>query len=247
MGTVNGLNAGLAVQYGANDVTARVSIMGDADFSDSVGNADIGAVFGSYQSTTDADWTIGDFDGDLDVDNADIGVVFGNFGATLPPQNALISSAAASLLSSDLADLIYNPRTGAVMLDGSEADGGRITNFVLESDDMFINTGALSNPFDGFFFTANAGEISASDPLATGLASIDFGSILAPNLTYAELVGLFERSTYVGELGTGVQSFDFVVTAVPEPTTSVFLLAAMGLRLMLRRRKSPANSFPVAE
>ncbi|TWT79276.1 hypothetical protein CA13_06740 [Planctomycetes bacterium CA13] len=236
MGDVNGLNAGLAVQYGANDVTARVSILGDADFSDSVDNADIGAVFGSYGSTSDSDWTIGDFDGDFDVDSADIGVVFGNVGATLPPQNALISSAVASLLSSDLADWIYNPQTGAGMLDGSEADGGRVTNFVLESDDMFINTGALSNPFDGFFFTANAGEIFASDPLATGLASMDLGSILAPNLSHAELVSLFETSTYVGSLGSGNPSFDIIVSAVPEPN-ALALLILIGMGVANRRRR----------
>jgi hypothetical protein len=111
-----------------------------------------------------------------------------------------------------------------------------ITNFVLESNGRFINTGDLSNPYDGVFFRADASEISASDPLTTGKSLIDLGLVLAPNLDETDLLSLFNASTYVGSLGSGVQNFDIVFSSVPEPTSAI-LLIGLTLPMMVCRRR----------
>jgi len=222
VGNVDGYSAGLAIQYSANAVTARISILGDADFSNTVDNSDIGAVFGSYGSEANPEWTDGNFDGNGIVDNSDIGIVFGNFGTVL------------GRLDPAIADLVYHSPSGRVFLDGLEADGSVITNFVLRSDGQFINTDELANPFGGIFFTANADEISASDPLVAGLSRIDLGNVLASGLTDEQVLGVFTSATYVGALGTGVQNFDIVV--VPEPTSSAVFVVGLGLTLLRRRR-----------
>ncbi|MEM9882660.1 MAG: PEP-CTERM sorting domain-containing protein [Planctomycetota bacterium] len=135
---------------------------------------------------------------------------------------------------SDQADLVYDLTTGEVTLDGSEAAGGVITNFVLTSNGEFVNTAGLSNPFAGVFFTATAFEVSASDPLTTGLAQIQLGSILTPGLDLIGLESLLIESTYVGSLGSGQLDLDLVV--VPEPA-SLTLLAAGALLISSRCRR----------
>ncbi|MEM9882659.1 MAG: PEP-CTERM sorting domain-containing protein [Planctomycetota bacterium] len=209
---------------------------GDADLDGSVGNSDIGAVFGNFDtSATNSGWASGSFDGDGDVDNGDIGTVFGNFGAPAPTSGVL-STAGIIAVAGDpaRADLVYDLTTGEVTLDGSEAAGGVITNFVLTSDGEFINTAALSNPFAGVFFTATEFEISASDPLTTGLSQIGLGTVLAPGLNESELASLLTGFTYVGSLGSGQLELDLVV--IPEPTAAA-LLGIGGLLLTARRRR----------
>lgn len=208
---------------------------GDADLDGDVDNADVGAVFGAFDGGTGTGkvWADGSFDGDGDVDNTDVGAVFGNFAPTASATSVLAASVSASALSPTNADLIYDQVTGEITLDGAEAAGGVITNFVLTSDGEFINTDGLTNPFLGAFFTANANEISASDPLTTGLALIELGAVLQAGLTESELADVFGAATYVGNLGTGVQTLDLVL--VPEPTTLV-LMGLGGLAAMRRRR-----------
>lgn len=116
-----------------------------------------------------------------------------------------------------VAELVYFPETGKVILDGECAAGGVITNFVLQSNGQFINTDDVVNPFGSAFFTANANEVSASDGNAVGLPLIDLGNILAADLTLAELNNVFTRATYVGELGSGEFDFEFTIGVLPDP------------------------------
>jgi hypothetical protein len=110
-----------------------------------------------------------------------------------------------------VAELVYIPSTGQVILEGECAAGGVITNFVLESNGQFINTNDIVNPYGSAFFTANADEISASDGNAVGLSVINLGNALPPNLTLSDLQTIFSRATYVGELGSGEFDFAFRV------------------------------------
>ncbi len=243
-GALSAENAGFDLSVAAGPVDtedARVLVedllgtrFGDANLDGVVGNADIGAVFGSFGTASGAGWADGSFDGDGDVDNGDIGTVFGNFG--FDASGSVISAVAS--LTSDVAnppaaDLLYDPTDGSVVLDGSEAVGGVITNFVLTSDGAFLNTDGLTNPFLGVFFTATLAEISASDPLTAGLGLIDLGVILASGLSETDLQNILTGATYVGALGSGQVSFDLVV--VPEPT-SLALLGLGGITLAARRR-----------
>ena len=178
-----------------------VSILGDADFTNTVDNSDIGRVFANFQAVLNPTWADGNFDGNGTVDNADIGTVFANFGEEVTGSLPLL---AALTSDPEFADFIYDPFTGGVVLDGTDAVGGGLTNFVLQSDGSFLNAEGVENPFDSVFFTSTANEISASDGSALGLGQlIDLGSILETGLTADDLAGLFTRSSYVGSLGTG--------------------------------------------
>ena len=152
-----------------------------------------------------------------------------------------VASVEAQTLGDDptLADLIYNPQTGGVTLDGNDAVGGRITNFVLQSDAEFINTDGVVNPYGGAFFTSNPSEVSASDGNGVGLELIDLGSILNTDLDADDLEILFTRATYVGQLGSGEFNFEFVVssTAIPEPSSGAALLG-LSVAWIARRKRS---------
>ena len=237
IGQVSGVSSGLAVVYEGNEVSARVSILGDADFSNTVDNSDIGRVFANFQALLNPTWADGNFDGNGTVDNADIGTVFANFGEEVTGSFPLL---AALTSDPEFADFIYDPSTGGVVLDGTDAIGGGLTNFVLQSDGSFLNAEGVENPFDSVFFTSTANEISASVGSALGLGQlIDLGSILETGLTADDLAGLFSRSSYVGSLGTGQSSFQFVVSssAVPEPSSAAILLG-LGVSWFTRRKRS---------
>ena len=55
--------------------------------------------------------------------------MFGNFGSEAG--DLLEQAVAAPTPGDDIADLFYDPATGNVTLDASDAAGGVITNFVL--------------------------------------------------------------------------------------------------------------------
>jgi len=129
----------------------------------------------------------------------------------------------------DAADLIYDPTTGNVVLDQSEAAGGVILNFVLQSDNAFQAPGVATFPYTGLLITDQPDEISQTDPLLTGFPEnpFDLGPILAPGLTPGELEEALTLHVYAGDLGTGVGTFDLFVRDVPEPSTLALLATAL--------------------
>ena len=238
-GVSMGDNTGLAVTYTANTVNVTRARIGDANLDQKVDNADIGDVFGNFGNSGHT-WAAGDFDGDSDVDNSDIGSVFGNFGFSAITRNALslfaiAESADTAIAEPANANLVYDPSTGTVVLDGIQSVGAVITNFVLETEDAFVDFASVTNAFGSTFFTATAAEISASDSLTDGLQQIDLGRILAAGLSQSQLQDVLTSATYVGTLGSGVQNFDLVV--VPEPATLAMLGAGV-LMIATRRRRA---------
>ena len=126
----------------------------------------------------------------------------------------LLVTCVSSVEAQSVADLIYDPETGSVMLDGTDAAGGVLTNFVLQSNGSFINTNDVQNPFAGAFFTSNPSEVSASDGNQVGLNLIDLGAILQTGLNTDDLASLFTNATYVGEVGSGGPfTFEFVIAS----------------------------------
>ncbi len=176
----------------------------------------------------------GDTDLDDDVDNSDLITAFGNF--TGPGEEATMAPLSGN---PDVADLIYDPASGNVRLDASEAAGEVITGFVLKNDaggDEFV-TGVVDFPFAGAFRTDLPTEISNTDGMMEGFSGIwDLGDIFVPGLDETSLSAWLTKATYVGALGTGVHTFD--LTVVPEPSTFALLLCALaGLAAYARRRK----------
>ncbi len=209
---------------------------GDADLDGDVDNSDLGTAFGNYTGAggTGKTWFTANFDGDGDVDNTDLGAAFGNYTGT-------IAGAGLTLLSSgdpSLADLIYDPATGNVKLDATEAAGGVITNFVLKNasgGEDFV-TGVVNFPFTTFQEDLPT-EISNTDGTLTGFSDVwDLGNVFVAGLDEASLSDWLTKATYVGALGTGVHTFDFVV--VPEPGALALLFCALaGLLAYARPRR----------
>lgn len=163
---------------------------------------------------------------------------------------AALSSLAPSWATAhgtEAADLIYDRATGDVVLDQSEAAGGVIVNFVLQSDGAFRAPGVASFPYTGQLITDQVDEISQTDPLLAGLPENPFslGPILPPGLSLDQLESVLSLRVYVGTPGTGVGTFDLFVREVPEPSTASLLVAlaggvAGGLGRRRRRSSGPA-------
>ena len=110
--------------------------------------------------------------------------------------------------------LRYDPMTGNVKVDQTDAAGNVINNFVLQNavggDDF--NTGVVNFPYTGVLTTDLATEISQSDPLQTGLPTDehDLGNIFPTGMSQTQLEAFLTRSTYVGELGSGHRDLQLI-------------------------------------
>ena len=169
-----------------------------------------------------------DFDCDGDADNADFGILLGNYEGP---------AAGNATDSGTVADLIYDPSTGNVKLDPTEAAGGVITNWALENgSDAFNAPGVVVFPTVAYGMeTDTAGQISQTDVTMAGFSNIaDLGNIFPTNLSLEELQALLSTASYVGTVGTGQLDFDLVV--IPEPTTLLIGLGGLVGLLAGKRR-----------
>jgi len=153
--------------------------------------------------------TPGDADWDGDVDNVDFGALYGAFTGPLPE---------AGTDNGDRGDLIYDPATGNVMLDPTDAHGGVITNFVLENaagGNDFSSPGTVDfYPFISSTDSDTATQISQSDMLMEGFSIImDLGNIFPTGMSLGELDTFLTEASYVGTVGSGYLDFDLVVRA----------------------------------
>jgi hypothetical protein len=223
-------------------------IEGDADRDWDADNSDLGTATGNFTGpgAYGKTWSEGNFDGDGDVDNTDLGEAFGNFtGPVLPPTemvratDLLAEPPASARNAADRADLLYDPASGEVFLDQTQAAGGVITNFVLADDQGGLQTGVVAWPYAGALQTDLPYEISQTDPLSEGLPEDvwNLGAIFPGGMDQVQLEAFLEQATYVGQLGSGVATFD--VIAVPEPASLSLLgiaLASLSVVLNSRRR-----------
>ena len=105
------------------------------------------------------------------------------------------------------AALRYDPLTGNVEIDQTDAAGNVINNFILQNDlgGSDFNTGVVNFPYSGILTTDTATEISQSDPLQGGLPTDahNLGNIFPTGMNQSALEAFLTRNSYVGELGSG--------------------------------------------
>jgi hypothetical protein len=181
----------------------------------------------------------GDVDSDLDVDEDDFVAALPDFGLEggLGGFNGSLTS------DPDPALLLYNSLTGNVRLDQTNAPGGVISTFILESSGAFASPGTAVFPFGIDLLTDQASDIAQTDDAsfdpAPGFATNphDLGPLLSTGLDLAGLNSAISSAVYVGETGTGVR--EFVLVVVPEPTS--LLLFAVGYTVFLWSRRRGAK------
>jgi len=112
------------------------------------------------------------------------------------------------------ADLFYNPTTGELFLDSTDAPGGTFTGYVLETlqSPGFFEENHV--PFLGGIGTTADDEISEANFFSSpGLFNI--GAVMPTDLDQAAFEAFFSESIYTGQLGKGVSNFDLIVMDVP--------------------------------
>jgi len=151
---------------------------------------------------------------------------------------ALLTSVSGAALLADHADLIYDAATGNVKLDPTEAAGGVMTNWAVETSwGTFNAPGVCVFPTVGYAMnTDTAQQISQTDVTQAGFSYVaDLGNIFPTGLDAASLAALLDVThSYVGTVGTGQLDLDLVV--IPEPAT-LTLLGVAGVGVLLRRRR----------
>lgn len=152
----------------------------------------------------------------------------------------LLGPAAQAAGNPNRADLLYDPGTGNVKIDTSEAAGAKITSFQLENGQAsFIPTNYNSpgGSFGGVLEDVTTSVIADTDPGGTGFTGIhDFGNIFPTAMDQAELQTYLTTRVYTGQAGSGQQTLDVqlvtsrVVTGVP--VSSPATLGALGVLLL---------------
>ncbi len=239
---IGGSSMGYAVTYDANNVDARVSLLGDTDLDDDVDTVDITMSIGNFSGVGNVGkhWALGDFDGDGDNDTVDVTTVLSKFtGADGAPVARRGPPA-----EQHNPDLIYEITTGEVLID---ADGTTVLSFSILNDDMFTKLADFAE-LDASVFAGiesplvdnTADQIGWVSAVATGGVGFDgpglatLGAILPRNLSGADLSALLTNRIWSGPNGSG-GSFDLVT--VPEPSGLVLILLGVFVAVARRCRR----------
>ena len=216
----------------------NVDTCGDFDRDGDIDAADrtiqtVGWTGAMAPGTGGAVFTDGDCDADGDVDTADQTGLIGNWTGAM----------AGGLEDDGDVDLIYDPESGNVTLDASDAASGVVLSFVLgtgqdnmRSENFVQSADGSAGPFIdvGTNTDATAFQIGQTDPLGQGAGpTIDLGDILPAGMDQAGLSEYLTLAQYASALGAGGE-LDLIV--VPEPSTLALILFGL-VGLAMRRRK----------
>ena len=132
-----------------------------------------------------------------------------------------------------LATVTYDPVSGSLKLDTSQAPGGTIDFFLLRTFDLFSLQPTMSVNGEtvatlDFVSNTNDNRLTFNDTFADSFSGVaDFGPILPSGLSRQELYGFLARHWYRSpDTGDGSRTFRLLM-AVPEPST--LLLGATGI------------------
>lgn len=128
------------------------------------------------------------------------------------------------------ATIIYNANTGELVMDNSQEDGGLISGFVIESDELRFRAAASLDVTETYF------ESSDKHLFAAGLIPAyahRLGLVLEPGLSESEFADVVSNASFWSGTG-GTTDFQtliedsvaFSLTHVPEPNSSPLALLA---------------------
>jgi hypothetical protein len=205
---------------------ARADLAGDYDVNGFVDALDAGVWAASLGQIvlpgTGADGT-----GDGIVDQSDYALLTSHLGESLDELPIDVGPAA----------LIYFRDTGNVVLDQSNADGGIVTAFFLNSAGNGLIPGVANFPFPTAVPTQIDGvaQIGQIDVTATGYPAVQhvLGAVLSAGLSYAELQSELANSFYMP--AHGFARSPFLLIHVPEPST-LCLAFVLGLLIPIRTK-----------
>jgi hypothetical protein len=146
------------------------------------------------------------------------------------------ASGAGNLTDSPtIANLIYDPATGNVKMDTSEATGNKIISFQLENYNtppLFIPGNYISpvgGGFNSFFKQVTTKVIADSDLTNVGFTGIhDFGNVFPLGLDLFGLQAYLKTANYTGESGSGQFELDLSIAGVAAFTFQIVDIARSG-------------------
>jgi hypothetical protein len=141
-------------------------------------------------------------------------------------------------------ELIYDARTGKVVINTAGIDGGYTTGFHLKSDGAFLPAGFAPSFETDPLTEVNSGTIFAIFELLDP-ARHELGAVLPAGLSAAEFAATFTQAKFYSRAGYGLRDFEFIeggeplnLVFVPEASSGLLggvALAAVGARLRRRR------------
>lgn len=180
--------------------------------------------------------------GDGDVDVSDIITMFSNFTGPLDEAGSGLTPAVAA--DPNIPDLIYNPITGEVILDG---DGSSMVGYVLKSDAGGFLAGGHT-PILGDLSTSLSTEL-AEVAMSSTVGQNSIGLVLPTGLSLAGLTAMLSTNEVSRSVGAEIVPFDLVVLGgqarsapVPEPTTLALATVGLGALLFFGRRRRLVTS-----
>lgn len=144
-----------------------------------------------------------------------------------------------------MADFQYDPETGTIRIDASQAPGGKIDIFSFAVNQLDVLTvpenvivDGVAVPSSEFFLSTNRISVDYNERIDGGFAGrVEIPGLLPKGLDYLGLSAITSRQFYFSpQTGDDRRAFNLTVFAIPEPTGALLVLVAIGAVTGLKRR-----------
>lgn len=143
-----------------------------------------------------------------------------------------------------LADFEYDPETGSIRIDASQAPGGKIDIFTFSvnqldvltvPDDVIVDGVAV--PSSEFFLSTNRISVDYNTRATGGFSGmVEIPGLLPAGLDYLGVSAITSRQFYFSpDTGDNRRAFNITVGVIPEPTSVLLMISAIGAAAGLKR------------